>query len=63
MRIELWLESEMVRFWPLIGSGSESENGIADRVWGSRTETMDKERVSRWRGPERGLWRERRAEA
>lgn len=58
-----WFERETVNREPLIGSGSEErENGIRVRVCGSTTEVMERDRVSRKRGPVWGEERERRAE-
>lgn len=58
-----WLEREIVRDWPLMGSeGEEREKGRGVLVRGSKTEVMERERVSREMGPEWGVGRERRAE-
>lgn len=54
-----WESRVRVRAWPLMGSAAgEREKGMGRRVEGSTTEWIERERVSRRRGPVWGPGRE-----
>lgn len=59
-----WFVSVRINDCPKTASGEAgwTENGSGARFWGSRTAEMERERVSRVKGPEWGAEREKRAE-